>query len=117
MLSMKIHTFKYMRIKNKSEAVFHKRFHKDDKFYGTTIIGARGQVVIPAQARKDLGLKPGDHLVVIGKFKKALGIIKADQVKDIFEMFMRHWAGTEVEKQYKEHAKKVFGDYMKKLHK
>ena len=96
---------------SKPEEKFHRSFHKDDKFYGTTTIGTRGQVVIPAEARKDLGLKPGDHLVVMGKFKKALGLIKSDQLKDIFRMFMEHWAGTGVEKEFRRHAKKVFGEY------
>jgi AbrB family looped-hinge helix DNA binding protein len=104
-------------MKNKQAAKFHKAFHKDDKFYGTTTLGARGQVVIPAQARKDLKLKPGDHLVVMGKFKRALGLIKSDQLRDIFQMFMDHWAGTEMGREFKLHAKKVFGDYFKRNHK
>ena len=33
-------------------------------FFGTVTVGQRGQVAIPAQARKNLGLESGDQLVV-----------------------------------------------------
>ena len=36
------------------------------KLYGTATIGSKGQVVIPADAREELGLKPGDRLYVLG---------------------------------------------------
>jgi AbrB family looped-hinge helix DNA binding protein len=42
-----------------------KRF-KDKKFYGSTIIGEKGQVVIPKEAREDLKLKKGEKLLVFG---------------------------------------------------
>ncbi len=35
-------------------------------FYGTTIVGERGQAVIPAEARKALGFKKGEKLLVFG---------------------------------------------------
>jgi len=34
------------------------------EFYGSVTLGERGQVVIPAQARKELGIEPGDKLLV-----------------------------------------------------
>jgi len=37
----------------------------EKNFYDIVTVGARGQVVIPAQARKDFGVKPGDKLVVL----------------------------------------------------
>jgi AbrB family looped-hinge helix DNA binding protein len=33
-------------------------------FYGTTTLGEKGQVVIPAEARKKTGLKRGEKLLV-----------------------------------------------------
>ncbi len=33
-------------------------------FCGSVTLGERGQVVIPAEARKEFGLKPGDKLLV-----------------------------------------------------
>lgn len=35
------------------------------KLYGTATVGTKGQVVIPADAREDLGIKPGDRLYVV----------------------------------------------------
>lgn len=39
---------------------------KGKHMFGTIVIGERGQVVIPKQARDMLGLKAGDMLVVLG---------------------------------------------------
>lgn len=36
----------------------------EKEFYGTTTLGERGQVVIPAEARKALDLSKGDKLLV-----------------------------------------------------
>lgn len=35
------------------------------KLYGTATVGTKGQVVIPADAREELGIKPGDRLYVV----------------------------------------------------
>jgi AbrB family looped-hinge helix DNA binding protein len=34
------------------------------KFYGSTTVGERGQVVIPAEARRDLNISQGTKLLV-----------------------------------------------------
>lgn len=39
---------------------------KDMKFYGSTTVGERGQIVLPANLRKDFHIKKGDKLLVIG---------------------------------------------------
>jgi AbrB family looped-hinge helix DNA binding protein len=44
--------------------------------YGTTIIGEKGQVVIPAEARKSLGLVRGDKLLVFGMGREMLALAK-----------------------------------------
>ena len=36
------------------------------KFYGATTVGERGQVVIPAEARRDFGITPSTKLLVFG---------------------------------------------------
>lgn len=83
--------------------------HEHDKMYGTTTLGARGQVVIPAQARKDLGLKPGDQLVVMGKFGKLLGLMKADQLTQIIDILMGSIDNPQWKKEVKKHMEQVIG--------
>jgi AbrB family looped-hinge helix DNA binding protein len=39
---------------------------KDMKFYGSTTVGERGQIVLPAKLRDDFTIKKGDKLLVIG---------------------------------------------------
>ncbi|MGE5392415.1 MAG: AbrB/MazE/SpoVT family DNA-binding domain-containing protein [Candidatus Saccharibacteria bacterium] len=58
-----------------------------DKLYGSTTVGARGQVVIPSEARKDLNIKPGDQLLVMGKFGRLIGMIKLDELHDFLSFF------------------------------
>lgn len=53
--------------------------HMAPKFYGATKIGERGQVVIPAEARRDLDLTPSTKLLVFGsKDKGGIMITKAE---------------------------------------
>jgi AbrB family looped-hinge helix DNA binding protein len=39
---------------------------KDMKFYGSSTVGERGQIVLPAKLRNDFSIKKGDKLLVIG---------------------------------------------------
>ena len=65
---------------------------KGMKYYGDTIIGERGQVVIPAELRKKFGIETGDRFLVIGGEKMDVWggflLVKADiisrVVQDIF---------------------------------
>lgn len=81
-----------------------------DKLYGTTKIGARGQVVIPAEARKDLNLKAGDQLLVLSKHGKALGLIKSEDLAELVEMFMENIVDKKWKDKIKIHIAKIFGD-------
>lgn len=50
-------------------------------FYGSTIVGERGQVVIPAEARRDLKITPATKLLVLGgPHKDILIFAKAEYV-------------------------------------
>jgi AbrB family looped-hinge helix DNA binding protein len=56
------------------------------KLYGTATIGTKGQVVIPAEAREDLGLKPGDRLYVIsGSHAGGLVLLKEEMLETLVE--------------------------------
>ena len=49
------------------------------KFYGSTTIGERGQMVIPAEARKDFEITHSSKLLVFGS-PGGLMIVKADHI-------------------------------------
>ena len=85
-----------------------------DKLYGTTTMGASGQVVIPALARKELKLKGGDQLVVMGKFGKVLGLMKVEEMSAFVETIMKNLSGTGMEHQVKKHFDKFFRGVIKK---
>jgi len=55
------------------------------KFYGSITVSERGQVVIPAGARKDFGIKTGDKLLVFGDLEKGLGIATYDIMQKTME--------------------------------
>ena len=58
--------------------------------YGAVRVGDRGQVVIPSKARKDLDIKPGDLLLVMaGRKKRGIALVKADAVKEFASRIMR----------------------------
>lgn len=47
------------------------------KFYGAITVSDRGQIVIPAEARRDFNIDVGDKLLVLGQLEKGLWIAKA----------------------------------------
>jgi len=51
-------------------------------FYGSTTVGERGQVVIPAEARRDMDITPATKLLVVGggPHKDVLILAKAEYV-------------------------------------
>lgn len=58
----------------------------DKKLYGTATVGTKGQVVIPADAREELGIASGDRLYVVGSNqKKWVGFIKEDELRELIE--------------------------------
>ena len=57
----------------------------DLKVYGTAAVGAKGQIVIPAEAREALGIREGDKLVIVGSASKGfLGVLRGD----VFQKFL-----------------------------
>lgn len=34
-------------------------------FYGSVTVGERGQIVVPAEARAEMGIQPGDKLLIM----------------------------------------------------
>ena len=52
--------------------------------FGTVTVGEKGQIVIPAKARKIFRIHPGDSLVVLGDITQGLALIDAQVFLDRF---------------------------------
>lgn len=53
-----------------------------ESFYGSVTVGERGQVVIPADARAQLGINAGDKLIVMKHpVHKGLMVFKFDSMR------------------------------------
>ncbi len=51
------------------------------QYWGSATVGERGQMVIPAEARKALGIEAGDKMVIFGHERgRRLVLMKADMV-------------------------------------
>jgi AbrB family looped-hinge helix DNA binding protein len=60
---------------------------KGMKFYGSTTMGERGQIVLPVKLRKDFNLKKGDKLVVAGNPELSrIVLINADTMDDYLDI-------------------------------
>ncbi|MEH7106420.1 MULTISPECIES: AbrB/MazE/SpoVT family DNA-binding domain-containing protein [Bacillaceae] len=57
------------------------------KIFGTTSMGERGQVVIPSEAREELGIKPGEKFVVFGDARKGTVILVKSEIMNKFANF------------------------------
>ena len=44
------------------------------KFAWTAVVGEKGQIVIPKQAREIFGIKPGDTLMLLGDIERGIAI-------------------------------------------
>jgi AbrB family looped-hinge helix DNA binding protein len=53
------------------------------RFYGTTTVGEKGQIVMPIKARKDLRLGKGEQLLVFGMGEDMVAFVKLEQVQKI----------------------------------
>ncbi|MCR5422047.1 MAG: AbrB/MazE/SpoVT family DNA-binding domain-containing protein [Bacilli bacterium] len=51
---------------------------KEDKFIVSVKVGPKGQITIPAIARKMFDIKEGDTLMIMGDLNRGIAIIKDD---------------------------------------
>jgi len=78
----------------------------EPKFFGSTTVGLKGQIVIPANARKELGIDTGTTLLFFtGPEKGVLALLKADTVEHMLSMMSERF--THFEKLVKEHKSKA----------
>jgi AbrB family looped-hinge helix DNA binding protein len=59
------------------------------RIYGTATVNDKGQIVIPADARRDLGIQPDMKFMVVGDPKrKVLAIVPAELLEKKLQGFM-----------------------------
>jgi len=73
---------------------------EEHKLYGSMTVGPKGQVVIPASARKELGINSADTLLLFNAPRlPGVVLLKADAVEQMLTMMSKHV--TKLEKQLK----------------
>ena len=59
----------------------------NDRFIVSVKVGPKGQITVPALARKMFGIKEGDTLMVMGdRSRGGIAIMKADAFYDLMEV-------------------------------
>ena len=56
---------------------------KGKHIFGMVKVGDKGQIVIPAKARKIFNINPGDNLIVLGDESQGIAIIKEKGLLDL----------------------------------
>ena len=54
-----------------------------DKYVGIAKVGEKGQIVIPAEARKMFDINPGDSIIVLCDKSKGIALVKSEVVEDL----------------------------------
>ncbi len=62
---------------------------KGKHLFGLVTVGEKGQIVIPARARKLFDIKQGDKLVVLGDEGQGIAIVKADSFLHLVDMIRK----------------------------
>lgn len=62
----------------------------EESFFGSVTVGERGQIVIPAEARHEMGISPGDKLLVMRHpLYQGLMLFKIDAARAFMDDFER----------------------------
>jgi len=77
--------------------------HRQGKFYGTVTVSERGQIAIPAEARREFEINTGDKLLVMGHLGHGIGLIKTSALKEMLshmtDMFQQITEANEADTQ------------------
>ena len=66
---------------------------KSPKFYGKAPVGTKGQIVIPAEAREVMGIKPGDSVMIISgppHHERIISIMPEDEFNKFLSFMEEH---------------------------
>ena len=72
------------------------------RFYGAITVSDRGQIVIPAEARRDFHIEVGDKLLVLGDLDSGLALMKASSLLEKQPGFFTSLIGKPEEKREKD---------------
>lgn len=84
--------------------------------HGSTTVGERGQIVLPAEARRAFGIEPGDKLIVLGAENEGfqrLILMKSEAVTKMFahlfdvEKVLKEGNEKKLKEMHKQGLKKV----------
>lgn len=70
------------------------------KFFGKVPVGSKGQIVIPAEARKAMNIKPGDSVIILSgppAHEKIISIIPEDEFNKFLKHFEDHMNSIKIE--------------------
>ena len=59
---------------------------KGKHLFGVVTVGDKGQVVIPAKARKLFDISPGDQMVILGDETQGLAVMKAGRFLELADL-------------------------------
>ncbi len=59
---------------------------KGKHMFGMVKVGERGQIILPARARKVFHIQPGDHIFVLGDEASGIALMKADDFLKLVEL-------------------------------
>ncbi len=65
-------------------------FH-DFECFSATRMGERGQVVIPAEVRERLGLRPGEKLFTFVRMGELIILVRTKTFQQLFKRMSRHF--------------------------
>ena len=62
---------------------------KGKHLFGIVTMGEKGQIVIPARARKVFGINPGDRMIVLGDEGSGIALMKSSDFLKMAEMIRK----------------------------
>ena len=62
---------------------------KGKYMFGMAKVGDKGQIVIPAKARKIFGIEPGDNLVVLGDESQGIALIREKEFLEVVKQMRK----------------------------
>lgn len=63
----------------------------DRRLYGTATVGTKGQIVIPADAREELNIKPGDRMYVMNAMHgSGIVLLKEEMLESFVQQMTEH---------------------------